>query len=148
MTKFASYRETFSMSNVEPKWRLSIYILILYKWNKRNILHAKWVHIKPFFTDNFNIKVSSISALFIWQCTLSMVLVWLIKYYCWFVLREWISQSNFTSKAKPEMYDTTRSPYWAKHTKCIYDSMFIEDLVRCRHYNITLENSNIMLTSF
>jgi hypothetical protein len=43
-------------------------------------------------------------------------------YFRWFVLWEWISQSNITSKANPEMWDATRSQFWAKH---INDSMFI-----------------------
>jgi len=37
------------------------------------------------------------------------------------------SQSNITSKAKPEMPESMRSPFRAKH---LNDSMFIEDLVR------------------
>ena len=36
-------------------------------------------------------------------------------YYRWFVLREWIYQSNFTSKANPEMCDTLRNPFQTKH---------------------------------
>jgi hypothetical protein len=72
-----------------------------------------------------------------------------VKYWFnhWFVLPEWISQSNITSKAKPEIWDGTRSPFWAKN---INNSMFIEDLVTCRqwrHYNVILENSDIMLIS-
>jgi hypothetical protein len=40
-------------------------------------------------------------------------------------LREWISQSYFTSTSMPEMWDARRSPFREKH---INDSMFIRDL--------------------
>ena len=45
-------------------------------------------------------------------------------YYHWFVLQEWISQRNITSKVNHEMWDTMRSPFQAKH---IYYSMFISE---------------------
>jgi len=68
-------------------------------------------------------------------------------YYRWFVLQEWISNSNITSKVKPEMWDAMRSPFRAKHMS---DNMFIEDLVRWHqwhHYNIILDNSDTMVLS-
>jgi hypothetical protein len=37
-----------------------------------------------------------------------------------------------------------RSPFWAKY---IHDGMFIEDSVRWFYYDVTLENSDIMLVS-
>jgi len=49
-----------------------------------------------------------------------------------------------TSKAKLDMSIAMKSPFRAKHTN---DSLFIDDLVRLRHYNTTLENSDIMLIS-
>ena len=63
-------------------------------------------------------------------------------YYRWFVLREWISHSNITSKVKSEVWDAMRNPFQAKH---IQDNMFIRDLVTWQQYDITLENSDIML---
>jgi (2Fe-2S) ferredoxin len=56
----------------------------------------------------------------------------------------WISQSNFVSWAKPEMWNTMRNTFPAKR---INDNMFIEDLVTWCHYNVTLENCDIMLIS-
>ena len=54
------------------------------------------------------------------------------------------SQSIIASKAKLEMWNDMRSSFRTKH---INDSMLIKDLVRWRLYNVTLENSNIMLLS-
>jgi hypothetical protein len=42
------------------------------------------------------------------------------------------------------MWDVTRSLFQVKY---INDSMFIKDLVKWCHYNVTLENSDIMLVS-
>jgi hypothetical protein len=42
------------------------------------------------------------------------------------------------------MFDVTRIPFHAKH---INDSIFIEDLVKWHHDNVTLKNSDIMLIS-
>jgi len=47
-------------------------------------------------------------------------------YYRRFVLREFISQSNITPEAKPEIRDAMRNPFRTKH---INDSIFIADLV-------------------
>ena len=41
--------------------------------------------------------------------------------------REISQRNNITSKAKPEMPESMRNPFRAKH---LNDSMFIEDLVR------------------
>ena len=54
--------------------------------------------------------------------------------------REWISQSVAASKAEPEIQDSMRIPFWAKHFN---DSMFMEDLSRLcqlRQYNIEINN--------
>ena len=57
--------------------------------------------------------------------------IFFYKYYLSFDLREWISQSNVTSKVKTAMRDVMRNPFRAKH---INDRMFIiEELVRLRH---------------
>jgi len=40
-------------------------------------------------------------------------------------LQEWISHSNITSEAKPEIGDTMRSQFQAEHTN---DNIFIDDL--------------------
>ena len=72
--------------------------------------------------------------------------VWIIRlypwkhnrniFYRWFVLREWISQSNLASKAKSEMWKVIRNSSQAKH---INNSMFTEDLLRRHHYSVTLK---------
>ena len=45
-------------------------------------------------------------------------------YYYWFVLWEWISQSNLVSNTKPELGDVMRNPFRSKYMN---DSMFIKD---------------------
>ena len=66
------------------------------------------------------------------QLILKFNIIYLVRvlniyvYYRLFGLREWIFQSNFTSKAKPEMCDMMRNPFQTKH---INDRFFIEDLV-------------------
>jgi hypothetical protein len=66
-------------------------------------------------------------------------------YYHWFVLQEWISQGNLSSKKKSEMWNVMRSLFQEKH---INYSMFIVELaVSDIITNITLENSDIMLIS-
>jgi hypothetical protein len=58
--------------------------------------------------------------------------------YCWYVLREWISQRNIAPKAKLGIWHAIRSLF---RTKRINNGMFIEDVTRrqqWRQYDIIL----------
>jgi hypothetical protein len=58
--------------------------------------------------------------------------------YCWYVLREWISQRNIAPKAKLGIWHAIRSLF---RTKGINNGMFIEDVTRrqqWRQYDIIL----------
>ena len=55
--------------------------------------------------------------------------------YCWLVLRDWIPHCNIASKAKPEILEWMRSPYWVKH---INDSMFLTRHGRWCQYSVFL----------
>jgi len=59
-------------------------------------------------------------------------------YYCWFVLREWISQRNIAPKSKLVIWHAIRILFWTKH---INNGIFKEDVTRrqqWRQYNIIL----------
>jgi len=64
-------------------------------------------------------------------------------YHRWLYLWEWTSQSKITSRVKPQMWDTKRSPFLAKY---INNIIIIYDLLRWSHwrqYNATLWNIEI-----